>query len=92
MADHDGCASGKLIVAEQDAGSSLESELTALDGEDKAEFLRFLRRMLQWDPVKRATAGELRSDPWLAETGRRERAAAKDAALPLRVGDAPSGT
>ncbi len=57
------------------AASSLEDELTALEGEDKAEFLRFLRRMLKWDPSERASAAELLEDPWLAETAERERAA-----------------
>jgi hypothetical protein len=44
----------------------LEAELTALEGEAKADFLRFLRRLLQWDPVKRPSAHELLEDAWLA--------------------------
>lgn len=44
---------------------SLESKETLLDGEDKSEFLRFMRRFLQWEPEKRATAAELCEDPWL---------------------------
>jgi hypothetical protein len=43
----------------------LEAELTALEGEAKTDFLRFLRRMLQWDADKRTAAQELLKDPWL---------------------------
>ncbi|KZT20468.1 putative CDK4/6 [Neolentinus lepideus HHB14362 ss-1] len=44
---------------------SLESKESRLDGENKAEFLRFIRRFLQWEPEKRATAAELCEDRWL---------------------------
>ncbi|TFK46646.1 putative CDK4/6 [Heliocybe sulcata] len=44
---------------------SLESKESRLNDEDKAEFLRFIRRCLQWEPEKRATAAELCEDPWL---------------------------
>ena len=44
---------------------SLESLETRLENEDKAEFLRFMRRFLQWDPEMRATAADLCDDPWL---------------------------
>ncbi|TFY58246.1 hypothetical protein EVJ58_g6542 [Rhodofomes roseus] len=44
---------------------SLESQETRLEGKEKAEFLRFTRRMLQWEPEKRATAAELLKDRWL---------------------------
>jgi serine/threonine protein kinase len=43
----------------------LEAELTALEAEAKTDFLRFLRRMLQWDADKRTSAQELLKDPWL---------------------------
>ncbi|TFY61232.1 hypothetical protein EVJ58_g4639 [Rhodofomes roseus] len=46
---------------------SLESLETQLEGEEKAEFLRFMRRMLQWEPEKRATAAELLRDPWFSK-------------------------
>lgn len=45
---------------------SLESEEKRLDGEEKANFLRFMRRFLQWDPDMRPTAAELCEDPWLS--------------------------
>ncbi|KAH8787820.1 hypothetical protein F5883DRAFT_530936 [Diaporthe sp. PMI_573] len=45
--------------------TSLEEEEKLLDGEDKAEFLRFIRRMLQWDPASRPSAAELVSDLFL---------------------------
>ena len=35
-------------------------------GVDNTPFLRFLRRILVWEPEKRATASELLADPWLA--------------------------
>lgn len=46
---------------------SLEKLEHQLDGADKDEFLRFLRRMLCWAPEDRATAKELLFDPWLME-------------------------
>ncbi|GIK07106.1 hypothetical protein Aspvir_002761 [Aspergillus viridinutans] len=36
-----------------------------LQGDEKDDFLRFLRRMLCWQPEDRATANELLFDPWL---------------------------
>lgn len=56
---------GQLKKGHYVAETSLEAESTALEGEPKAEFLRFLKRMLQWDPDKRASARELLKDPWL---------------------------
>ncbi|KAK0384662.1 hypothetical protein NLU13_8748 [Sarocladium strictum] len=38
---------------------------TFLDGEEKALFIQFARRMLTWAPEERATARELLDDPWL---------------------------
>ena len=34
---------------------------------DSSKFLRFMRRMLQWEPEKRPTAVELLEDPWLED-------------------------
>lgn len=42
--------------------------MTALEGETKAGFLRFLRRMLEWDADKQPSARELLKDPWLTLT------------------------
>ncbi|KAF7169144.1 hypothetical protein CNMCM5623_001931 [Aspergillus felis] len=36
-----------------------------LQGDEKDDFLRFLRRMICWQPEERATAKELLFDPWL---------------------------
>ena len=44
---------------------TLESLDQRLEGDEKADFLCFLRRMLCWMPDKRATARELLFDPWL---------------------------
>ena len=35
-------------------------------GVDNGPFLQFMRRILVWEPEKRATASELLADPWLA--------------------------
>lgn len=47
----------------------LERRETSLEGEDKKEdrecFLRFMRKMLQWEPEKRSSAGELTEDEWI---------------------------
>lgn len=44
---------------------SLESRELRLEGREKAEFLRFLRRMLQWNPAMRASAKDLVFDDFL---------------------------
>jgi serine/threonine protein kinase len=44
-----------------------EEEKVLKDAEvDNTPFLRFLRRILVWEPERRATASELLADPWLA--------------------------
>jgi serine/threonine-protein kinase SRPK3 len=40
----------------------LEHRETSLEGEDRDCFLRFMRRMLQWEPEKRSSARELAED------------------------------
>ncbi|PNS14678.1 hypothetical protein CAC42_1700 [Sphaceloma murrayae] len=52
-------------VVEIPPPTSLEEYELFLEGPKKAEFLRFMRRMLQWRPEDRATARELLQDPWL---------------------------
>lgn len=44
---------------------SLEARETCLSGDAKTGFLSFIRKMLVWEPEKRATAEKLREDPWL---------------------------
>jgi serine/threonine-protein kinase SRPK3 len=58
---------GKWIAAVRIPDISLESLETRLENfpEEKAEFLRFIRGCLQWDPEMRATAADLCKDPWL---------------------------
>lgn len=46
-------------------GRSLEESEENLEGDNKKEFLTFMRKMLQWRPEDRKTAGELLEDPWL---------------------------
>lgn len=41
-------------------------------GGEKEDFMRFARRLLTWDPQQRATAAELRDDPWLDPWGEEE--------------------
>lgn len=43
----------------------LEHRETALEGEEKECFLRFMRKMLQWEPEKRSSARELAEDEWI---------------------------
>ncbi|KAK0109461.1 hypothetical protein ONS95_002154 [Cadophora gregata] len=43
----------------------LEDCVTCMEGEEKALFISFVRRMLKWLPEERATAKELQDDPWL---------------------------
>lgn len=45
----------------------LEQLERRLEGEDKAGFLQFVRRMLTWLPEERPTAEEVIYDPWLME-------------------------
>lgn len=56
---------GKWKGAAPIPNHSLESLEERLEGDEKADFLCFLRRMLCWLPEKRATARELLFDPWL---------------------------
>ena len=36
-----------------------------LAGEEKEDFIRFMRSMLKWLPEERKTARQLLEDPWL---------------------------
>ncbi len=45
---------------------TLESTLPSLPPSEKAPFLDFVRKLLQWSPEKRKTAKELLEDPWFA--------------------------
>ncbi|KAK8116056.1 kinase-like domain-containing protein [Apiospora sp. TS-2023a] len=47
------------------ASTSLEELETHLAGDEKRRFLEFMRKMLQWAPERRSTAGELFQDRWL---------------------------
>ena len=46
-------------------GTMLEHRESTLSGEEKADFLRFVRRMLQWEPDKRSSARSLAEDDWI---------------------------
>ncbi|KAH7392021.1 kinase-like domain-containing protein [Phaeosphaeria sp. MPI-PUGE-AT-0046c] len=43
----------------------LEERATCLEGEERVCFLRFMRKMLQWEPEKRSSARELAEDEWI---------------------------
>ena len=45
--------------------TSLEDSEENLEGENKALFLQFMRKMLQWKPEDRHSARDLLEDPWL---------------------------
>lgn len=49
---------------------SLEDAERKLNGEDKTQFLRFIRRMLKWKPEERESAQELLKDSWLSYVAR----------------------
>ncbi|KAL2276345.1 hypothetical protein FJTKL_00947 [Diaporthe vaccinii] len=42
---------GQLRKGQKITKTSLEEEEKLFDGEEKTEFLRFILRMLQWDPA-----------------------------------------
>ncbi|KAG9041090.1 hypothetical protein FS842_002725 [Serendipita sp. 407] len=44
---------------------TLETAEKRLGGEEKVLFLDFARKILNWKPEERSTAGELLEDPWL---------------------------
>jgi serine/threonine-protein kinase SRPK3 len=46
---------------------TLERSEENLGGDDKALFLSFVRRMVQWKPQDRSAARELLEDPWLQD-------------------------
>ncbi|KAG6025638.1 hypothetical protein E4U41_001495 [Claviceps citrina] len=61
-------AEGEFSVPGMKPGrSSLEEVETTLadDEEERADFLRFVRRMLQWEPGKRSSARSLAEDAWI---------------------------
>lgn len=45
--------------------TSLEESEENLYGEDKRQFLEFIRKMLKWLPEERSSAKELLQDTWL---------------------------
>ncbi|UZP32334.1 hypothetical protein NXS19_000150 [Fusarium pseudograminearum] len=49
------------------ASKSLEEIENLLEGDEKKRFLEFMRKMLQWAPERRSTAGELFQDAWLQQ-------------------------
>ncbi|KAM0245993.1 hypothetical protein ACHAP5_004964 [Fusarium lateritium] len=44
---------------------NLESTIKRLSGEEKVKFIRFVKRMMKWNPEERDTAKQLLDDPWL---------------------------
>ena len=46
---------------------TLETTEENLRGDDKAQFLAFVRKMVRWKPEDRRSARELLEDPWLQE-------------------------
>lgn len=56
---------GKWIGAAPLPDYDLQSREDKLHGDEKQDFLRFLRRALCWLPEERATAKELLFDPWM---------------------------
>ncbi|PIL26709.1 hypothetical protein GSI_11188 [Ganoderma sinense ZZ0214-1] len=59
------CVSGNWVGATSLPDDSLEQSERNLEGEDKALFLAFVRKMVRWKPEERCSANELLDDPWL---------------------------
>lgn len=59
------CLPGQWIGSEEIPDISLEDSEVYLEGDNKEMFLKFVRRMLRWDPEERPTARDLLTDPWL---------------------------
>ncbi|KAE8407007.1 protein kinase [Aspergillus pseudonomiae] len=57
--------SGKWKCLAEIPPTSLADIESNLEGEQQENFLRFIRKMLQWRPEDRPTAKELLSGPWL---------------------------
>lgn len=57
--------SGSLLASYRYPKEMLEGRLTQVDGDVKAGFLTFIRKMLCWAPEERQTAEQLLQDPWL---------------------------
>ncbi|PYI05498.1 kinase-like protein [Aspergillus sclerotiicarbonarius CBS 121057] len=56
---------GQWKAAVEIPENSLEDSEEYLEGENKVMFLRFMRKMLCWDPEERQSARELLTDCWL---------------------------
>ncbi|KAE8137308.1 kinase-like domain-containing protein [Aspergillus pseudotamarii] len=61
-------SSGKWKCLAEIPLTSLEGIESNLRAEQQEDFLRFIRKMLQWRPEDRPTANELLSDSWLRST------------------------
>jgi hypothetical protein len=46
--------------------TSLKDAEKRLEGYDKIQFLKFVRRMLKWKPEERSSTRELMKKPWLS--------------------------
>ena len=55
------------VDARTETDHDLESTISNLQSEEKAEFLRFARRLLKWLPEERASAKDLLSDPFIEQ-------------------------
>jgi len=58
-------STGNWKGAAEIPSKSLEEVERKLKGEDKAQFLQFVRKMLKWKPEERESAEELLKDQWL---------------------------
>ena len=59
--DHTGTWKGGVEIA----NTSLEDSEEQLSGDNKALFMDFMRKILQWVPEKRQSARQLLDHPWL---------------------------
>lgn len=61
------CTTGNWRGSVSIHGQSLELREKQLDGEEKEQFLRLMRKMLAWPPEERPSAEELLYDEWIRE-------------------------
>lgn len=59
------CPTGYSKVSVSTKGQSLELREKQLEGQEKAQFLHFMRKMLAWLPEERPSAEELLFDDWV---------------------------
>lgn len=58
-------ALGQLEYPSNMAALDFETSVSQISGEEKRMFIKFVKKMITWEPKDRKTAKELLDDPWL---------------------------